>query len=211
MYTLYYLNRNLQIGTIKADTLDAPILIPEDLIFCDLRKGINFIKEPHVCIDFTDIERLIMQSEFNDINLVKQADYRMQNTYLTPLCQIDAPVLNPENYEFSPTVYKDEGALKLTILEAATTNLEAHFSLDGIEYTHVFDFDYWSSPDGVAELDSQIMFGVSEGRLHTSIYLDRNMRNEDYYNSVPDFQWVYFRNKITGKQSAPYDLSSFYL
>lgn len=93
MYTLYYLNRNLQLGTIKAETLDAPILIPEDLIFCDLRKGINFIKEPHECIDFTDMERLIMQSEFNDMNLIKDADYRYQNTYLSPLCPIDGTPL----------------------------------------------------------------------------------------------------------------------
>ncbi|OXA95981.1 hypothetical protein B0A75_18115 [Flavobacterium oncorhynchi] len=89
MYTLYYLNRNLQLGTIKADSLDVPILVPEDLIFCDLRKDINFIKEPHKCIDFTDIERLIIQSQFNDVSLIKEGDYRKQNTYLNPLCQID--------------------------------------------------------------------------------------------------------------------------
>lgn len=92
MYTLYYLNKNLQIHTIKVESLDEPLLIPEDLVFCDLRKGINFIKEPHKCIDFTDIERLMMQSEFNDINLIKEADYRKQNTYLNPLCIIDPPV-----------------------------------------------------------------------------------------------------------------------
>lgn len=89
MYTLYYLNRNLQIGTIKADTLDVNILIPEDLIFCDLRKGIEFIKQPHKCIAFTDFERLIIQSEFNDTELISQGEYRKANTYLTPLCEID--------------------------------------------------------------------------------------------------------------------------
>lgn len=89
MYTLYYLNSNLQIGTIKTKTLDAPILIPEDLVFCNLRKGIVFIKEPHKCIDFTDIERMIIASEFNDVSLLKDGDYRKQNTYLNPLCVID--------------------------------------------------------------------------------------------------------------------------
>ncbi|BFM44932.1 hypothetical protein CFS9_35730 [Flavobacterium sp. CFS9] len=89
MYTLYYLNRNYQLGTIKASTLDAPILIPEDLVFCNLRKGINFIKEPHKCIDFTDIERLIISSEFTDTELLKDYDFRKQNTYLNPLCEID--------------------------------------------------------------------------------------------------------------------------
>ncbi|WP_291287330.1 hypothetical protein [Flavobacterium sp.] len=93
MYTLYYLNRNYQLGTIKTDTLDTPILIPEDLVFCNLRKGINFIKEPHKCIDFTDTERLIITSEFTDTQLLKDYDFRKQNTYLTPLCPIEEPLI----------------------------------------------------------------------------------------------------------------------
>lgn len=93
MYILYYLNRNLQLGTINVQSLDVPVLIPEDLIFCDLRKGISFIKEPHKCIGFTDLERLIMQSDFNDVSLIKDGDFRMQNTYLEPLCEIDPMVL----------------------------------------------------------------------------------------------------------------------
>jgi hypothetical protein len=91
MYTLYYLNRNLQIGVINVDSLDVPVRIPEDLVFCNLRKGINFIKEPHECIDFTDVERLIMNSEFTDSTLLKEYDFRRQNTFLNPLCQIDLP------------------------------------------------------------------------------------------------------------------------
>jgi hypothetical protein len=91
MYTLYYLNRNLQLQSMKVDDLDNPIRIPEDLVFCNLRKGINFIKEPHQCIDFTDTERLIMNSEFTDVKLLKEHDFRRENTYLTPLCQVDIP------------------------------------------------------------------------------------------------------------------------
>lgn len=89
MYTLYYLNRNMQLGTMKVKTFDVPILIPEDLIFCDLRQGTTFIKQPDKCIDFSDMERLIIQSEFNDTSLVKDADFRTQNTYMTSLCQVD--------------------------------------------------------------------------------------------------------------------------
>ena len=100
MYTLYYLNKNLQIETMKVDSLDVPILVPEDLIFCDLRKGINFIKEPHACIAFTDIERLIIQSEFNDVSLIKEGDYRKQNSYLTPLCPIDGVPLVLDDVDF---------------------------------------------------------------------------------------------------------------
>ena len=89
MYTLYYLNRNLQLGAIKVEFLDLPVLIPEDLVFCNLRKDINFIKEPHKCIAFTDFERLLMSSEFNDVSLIKDGDYRKQHSYLSPLCPID--------------------------------------------------------------------------------------------------------------------------
>ena len=100
MYTLYYLNKNYQIGTIKVASLDEAIRIPEDLVFSNLRKGINFIKEPHVCIDFTDTERLVMASEFTDVQLLKESDFRKQNTYLTPLCPIDAIPLVLDDVDF---------------------------------------------------------------------------------------------------------------
>ncbi|MDN3673440.1 hypothetical protein QWY99_10285 [Flavobacterium branchiarum] len=96
MYTLYYLSKNLQLDSIKVSSLDVPILCPEDLIFCNLREGINFIKEPHKCIDFTDLERLIIASEFTDTSLIKQGDYRKANSYLKPLCQIDVPLVLSE-------------------------------------------------------------------------------------------------------------------
>lgn len=89
MYTLYYLNRNLQIGTLKVSTLDAPILIPEDLVFCNFRKDAVFIKYPHMCIDFNDTERLLIASEFSDIELLKDFDFRRANTYLNAACAID--------------------------------------------------------------------------------------------------------------------------
>ncbi|WP_281638415.1 hypothetical protein [Flavobacterium marginilacus] len=117
MYTLYYLNKNLQMDCLKAPSLDTPILIPEDLIFTNLRKGIHFIKEPHECINFTDMERLIINSEFFDTELVKQGEFRKQNTYLTPLCQIDEPVIVPP----PPVLFRIEGT-------AVAQNLTAHSS-----------------------------------------------------------------------------------
>lgn len=89
MYVLYYLNSNFQIGTIEVETLNMPILIPENLIFINLRKGINFIKEPDQCCDFTHLERLIMASEFTDMETIKEGDFRRANTYLNVLCQVD--------------------------------------------------------------------------------------------------------------------------
>ena len=91
MYTLYYLNRNLQLGTIKVTDFLTPVRIPEDLVFCNLRFGIYFIKEPHKCIDFTDTERLIMNSEFSDMDLLKEYDFRRENTYLDILCEVEQP------------------------------------------------------------------------------------------------------------------------
>ncbi|SNS02625.1 hypothetical protein [Flavobacterium sp. ov086] len=92
MYTLYYLNDNYTFGTLEVPSLDVPITIPQNLIFTNLRKGIHFIKEPHKCIDFTDFERLIMSTEFFDMETIKQADFRKANSFLNPLCQIDVNV-----------------------------------------------------------------------------------------------------------------------
>ncbi|WP_374172728.1 hypothetical protein [Flavobacterium tructae] len=88
MYTLYYLNKNLQLGTIKVENLGVPILIPEDLVFCNFRKESIFIKHPHMCIGFSDTERLIIASEFTDMSLLKDYDFRRQNTYLEASCAI---------------------------------------------------------------------------------------------------------------------------
>lgn len=93
MYTLYYLNRNLQTGSINVRNLDEPLRIPEDLIFSNLRQGIVFIKEPHECIAFTDTERLIIASEFTDTSLLKESDFRKQNSYLTALCPIEPMIM----------------------------------------------------------------------------------------------------------------------
>ncbi|MBF4491038.1 hypothetical protein IR010_00685 [Flavobacterium sp. MR2016-29] len=95
MYTLYYLNRNHQLGTISVSSMDEPILIPEDLVFCNFRSGVKFIKEPHECIGFNDMERLIMASEFTDIELLKHYDYRRQNTYLQASCTIEQADKDP--------------------------------------------------------------------------------------------------------------------
>lgn len=214
MYTLYYLNRNLQIGTIKAETLDAPILIPEDLVFSDLRKGINFIKEPHECIAFTDIERLIMQSQFNDVELVKQADFRRANTYLTPLCSID-PVYMA--FDFKPKIHIYEGTQHLSIVDTDDTGLQALFSVDGVTFPErfVFDFDYWHSPEGDAQ-DGNVFGGIAydleAGHILIAFHLDMKFRDDvGNSNSIPNFKSMYFKNKTTGHISHTYDLTAFYV
>jgi hypothetical protein len=93
MYTLYYVNENMNINTLETASLDEPLRIPERLIFVALREGINFIKEPHKCIAFTDFERLIMSSDYNDLNFVNESHYRKENTYLEPLCQVNPPLI----------------------------------------------------------------------------------------------------------------------
>lgn len=165
MYTLYYLNRNLQLGTIKTQTLDAPILIPEDLIFCDLRKGINFIKEPHECIGFTDIERLIMQSEFNDMDLIKDADFRYQNTYLNPLCQID-PVPYIVHYD------KELGIIHFNMPMPATGIYELEESFDnGATW---FRMLYYCSMDENHEIPDNAGYYIDNKLLGSSDFQGAN-------------------------------------
>lgn len=89
MYILYYISESLQVSTIEVDSLDKPLLIPENLHFIALRKGINFIDEPHKCIDFTHIERLAMSKRLDDLNIFKEHPFRLKNSYLNPLCPID--------------------------------------------------------------------------------------------------------------------------
>ncbi|SHL40411.1 hypothetical protein [Flavobacterium chilense] len=147
MYVLYYLNRNLQLQTLEVDSLDIPLLIPEDLIFCNLRKGINFIKEPNACIDFTHLERLIISSEFTDMAMLKDNDFRTQNSYLTALCVVDIiPVL------LSVDSVSAEGKIYLTDVQqevldriyscSGDIGLTMHvISSDGIERTYSY-FSY---------------------------------------------------------------------
>lgn len=97
MYTLYYISESLQISTLEVETLDQEIIIPENLHFIALRKGINFINEPHSCIDFTDLERLAIAQRLDDLNLFQNHPFRLKNSKFSPLCQIDPkPKLNFE-------------------------------------------------------------------------------------------------------------------
>lgn len=211
IYTLYYLNENLQIGTLKVETLDAPILIPENLVFCDLRKGIHFIKEPHECIDFTDIERLFMQSQFNDVGLIKDGDYRRQNTYLTPLCPIDAPPLL--GFAFEPSYWRNEGCLTLEINQYDLSDTKVYFSVDGVDFSqYVLDCPYWLSPAGYEELNGAGMFGDSSGKTDIAIYLDPSFLTDTNNSlSVPELKYFYFKTVSTGAQSPTYNLSNFFV
>ena len=192
MYTLYYLNRNLQLGTIETYSLDSPILIPEDLVFCNLRKGINFIKEPHRCIDFTHAERLIMASEFTDMELVKDFDFRKQNTYLNPLCQIDSYdiVLTDSEVRY----FNDEGNVLIFPQHADLPNMLTNIflSLDGINFQragieHDDNGFYWNTVQ-------RLYYSNINGKLFPAINLVGAP-----FAELP--QYVYFQNVVDGKRT----------
>lgn len=82
---LYYVTRNGHLGTLELPTFESCVPIPEDLIFVAYRDGINFVKEPPTKFPFSDVERLIMGSEFFDMRYLKDSDYRNQNTQLCPI------------------------------------------------------------------------------------------------------------------------------
>lgn len=201
MYTLYYLNRSHQLRTIKALNLDEPVLIPEDLVFCNLRKGINFIKEPHKCIDFTDTERLIMNSEFTDINLLKDFDYRKQNTYLTALCEIDGPLV----FDFAPDYWDNESlpTFRYNSYDDGEYEIEheIYFSLDGVTFDR-FDKVTYGHENGVVD--------HSGGKTHIAIYLVPELRIGENYNTVRHYNYVYFKDLTTGQISETYDVSAYW-
>ncbi len=98
-YTLYYLNQYYQIQTIEVSSLSEPILIPEDLIFTNIRKGVKFIKEPHSLIKLTHLERLIMSTEFFDMENIRESDFRKANTYLEILTPVYIDEIKPSETE----------------------------------------------------------------------------------------------------------------
>ncbi|UUF13248.1 MULTISPECIES: hypothetical protein [Flavobacterium] len=195
MYTLYYLNRNYQIRTIKTAILDTPIRIPEDLVFCNLRKGINFIKEPHRCIDFTDTERLIMASEFTDMSTLKDHDFRKQNTYLTPLCPIDVPDIII--YDEDVFYYNDEGNVLVFPQheDLPNTLTNVYLSYDGVNYEKIgseVDGDgfYWN--------DVQRLYYAT---IQTLVFTNKNLVSSD---DIPTY--VFFENALNGKRTKVFQL-----
>lgn len=198
MYTLYYLNRNLQLGTIKVLDLDTPVKCPEDLVFCALRKGIYFQKEPHECIGFTDMERLIIYSEFSDMDLLKELDFRKQNTYLESLCLIDGFDVNFDDADVK-YVYDEGNALEFpqdANLPQGTTNI--YLSLDGINFTQVPNY---VKPEGWAWSDVNRLY---YSRINDIIFTWIDLVNSPISN-LPNY--MYFQNALTGQRSKVYNLT----
>lgn len=195
MYTLYYLNRNYQLRTIITATLEVPIRIPEDLIFCNLRKGINFIKEPHKCIDFSDMERLIMASEFTDMSTLKDYDFRKQNTYLSPLCPIEFPVI-PVLQE-DVFYFNDEGNVLIFPQHEDLPNemTNVYLSYDGQNFVQIG-----------SEVDENGFYWNDEQRLYYSAIQGQFFTNKDLVSSddIPTF--VFFENANTGKRTRVFQL-----
>lgn len=172
MYTLYYLNRNLQLGTIKVPHLNERVLIPEDLVFCNLRKGINFIKEPDACIAFTDTERLIMNSEFTDMELLKQFDYRRQNTYLDIMCQVDMdfPYVDPDALPY--IVAFSGGKLHFNMPMPAGGIYELETSYDnGVTWDRIF---YYTAHDETLEIPGNPGYFIEDKLTGASDYAGCN-------------------------------------
>lgn len=214
MYVIYFLNSNYVITTKEVETLNDPILLTENCIVTNIRKGINFIKEPHTCLQLTHLERLIIGTEIFDTEFIKEGDFRRANTYITSNCQIDLPALDPSIFAFQPYYFKEEGCVKLGFNTCNYDDLKVLFSPDGITFDHTFDFAYWSSPEGLAQLGAASIFntGNNDPKVTTvSLYLDPNFLTDTGDNaSMPKLPFFYFENKSTGKKSETFDLSSFY-
>ncbi|MEO8534815.1 MAG: hypothetical protein ABI441_13745 [Flavobacterium sp.] len=210
-YTIYFLNDNYQITTKEVPTLNDNILLTENCIVTNIRFGIHFIKEPHKCLQLTDLERLIISTEFWDTEIVKEGDFRRANTHLTANCIIDLPVFDPSNFIFSPNYWRDEGALILDFNHCDSDNLLIYFSPDGVHYNHVFDPAYWKTPEGLAILGLSFIY-YRDGDLDSfRIYLDPNFRTDFGNNaSTPDLPYLYFESKINGNKSQVYDMTSFF-
>lgn len=95
MYILYYISESMQINTIEVQTLDAPVILPENLHFIALRKGIDFIDHPSECISFTHLERLCISSRLDDLSEFQNHPFRLKNSLFIATCQVDQPVIIP--------------------------------------------------------------------------------------------------------------------
>jgi hypothetical protein len=93
MVTLYYLNKNNDIETMELPVFDACVPLKESGIFIAYRDGINFVKNPPDTFPFTDLERLIIGTEFFDTNYIKESDYRKQNSSFCPVVPVQVSLL----------------------------------------------------------------------------------------------------------------------
>lgn len=187
MYTLYYLNKNLQHGVIKVPDLDAPVRIPEDLVFSNLRKGIEFIDEPHQCIQFTDMERLIMYSKFFDIELLKEDDFRKANTYLTSACEVDGFGILFESGEVPYYIFDEGNVLQFPVHDDLPNfNTDVFLSYDGL--------DYWKVPNHL-DPTGYLWGDGSHNRLYFSYINGLRYSHIDLVNCAEDSlpKYVYFQ------------------
>lgn len=198
MFTLYYLNKNLHLGTIKVATLDAPVLIPEDLVFCNFRSGVKFIKEPHECIDFTDTERLLIASEFSDMSTLKDYDFRRANTYLNASCSLEQAQKDPRECDCGCGCDDDDDNTCSAVLsfEGGVTYLEGSSNIvpipigdyEGFAVEYRYGGGSWESTD-VVPSNAVYNFDVSGfdyGDIEFRLAKDRVcFSNEMTYNYKP--------------------------
>jgi hypothetical protein len=190
MYTLYYISESLQISTLEVEDLNTPVLIPENLTFIALRKGINFINEPHECINFTQLERLAIAGKLDDINIFKDYPFRKKNTLLLPLCQIDQYFAmnfrlgKGENFLFFDFESNERG-FEVTELYNDSQRLphvESVIESSAGVFFYRFNEDYWSEP---LLYKGFILTHVSSGRSLKFIY--PNIDLVGYRDEAPIF------------------------
>jgi hypothetical protein len=85
MYTLAYINRNMDLHFMEVQDENVCFPIPEDLIIVGVLQGNKAIFEPEEKLDLTNVERLIigLRGSF-DLSFVKFGDFRKQNSQMCP-------------------------------------------------------------------------------------------------------------------------------
>nr|WP_294931278.1 hypothetical protein [uncultured Flavobacterium sp.] len=204
MYVLYYINENYALHTIEVENLNAPILLNEACIFTNIRKGIEFIKEPHQCLKLTDLERLIISTEFFDTSVIKQSDFRKAFTYLENVCQVDE--IYPIDYSFEPMIWFNEGLPVLRYNNYQSPH-DIYFSVPDGNWER-FDKAFWESEDRPT---ASIVVSQNGDQTNVSYYVVPEFRTDESYNSLKPFRYVYFKDLFTGRKSETYDLSEYFI
>lgn len=137
MYYLYYINETFQINCLEVISLDRPVLIPENLHFIALRKGIDFIDHPNECIAFNNLERLAIASRLDDLNEFSNHPWRIKNTYFTALCRVDPlPFINEINVYSSD--YRDNRNYISVLFPNDVTSWTLFLSSGGYQTSQTF-------------------------------------------------------------------------
>jgi hypothetical protein len=177
MYVLYYLNENYALQTIEVEHLNAPILLNEACIFTNIRKGTEFIKEPHECLQLTHLERLIISTEFFDTSAIKESDFRKAYTYLQPICQIDVdfPYFNISTFDFQAVSEVGEGYRVAFNKDTPLDKLKIRFKVGESDYTTQL-LSYYLT--GKPEFEDIALLVLYDDEYHFNVHKISELLNE---------------------------------